>query len=113
MTHLKTHVKYNVLAMTNLKTHVNYNVSAMTNSKTHVNSNKKQARAFNKKQKPLKTNEITAKIEKNQSEYSFVLLCARVLKVFEMTNLKTHANNNKNGARPFDVRHFRCPEHGF
>ena len=55
MTNLKTHVKYNVLAMRNLKTHVKYNVSAMTKLKTHVNSNKKQARAFNKKQKLLKT----------------------------------------------------------
>ena len=44
MTNLKTHVKYNVLAMTNLKTHMKYNVSAMTNLKTHAPVNKKQAK---------------------------------------------------------------------
>ena len=67
MTHLKTHVKYNVLAMTNLKTHVKYNVSAMTKLKTHVNSNKNKLEPSIRSKNLLKPMQITAKTEVDHS----------------------------------------------
>ena len=48
MTSLKTHVKYNVFAMTNLKTHVKHNVFAMRNLKTHAPVDNKQAKGHRK-----------------------------------------------------------------
>ena len=61
MTSLKTHVKYNVIAMTNLKTHVKHNVFAMTNLKTHAPGNKKQAKEHGKQQNVLKPMRLCTK----------------------------------------------------
>ena len=61
---LKTHIKYNVLAMTSLKTHVKYNVFAMTNLKTHAPGNKKQAKEHGKQQKVLKPMRLCTKTKR-------------------------------------------------
>ena len=61
MTSLKTHVKYNVFAMTNLKTHVKHNVFAMTNLKTHANTNKKRAKGHGKQKNVLKPMHLCTK----------------------------------------------------
>ena len=54
MTSLKTYVKSNAFAMTNLKTHVKHNVFVMTNLKTHAPGNKKQAKEHGKQENVLK-----------------------------------------------------------
>ena len=61
MTSLKTHVKYNVFAMTNLKTHVKHNVFAMRNLKTHAPVDNKQAKGHRKQQNVLKPMHLCTK----------------------------------------------------